>query len=144
LPGGRVGLPRKKGLGRRPLLLPSTPSGPWRVACVLRCAWSSRIRVYCRLPNVKACLLSKSDFLREFLDAYTLCQRIRCPAPPAACPLLLGASCLLPGPGLALSRPFLAPTAFRPPCTWAPSAASCARRSFVFELPKKRRCVWNN
>jgi hypothetical protein len=24
------------------------------VACVLRCAWSSRIRVYCRLPNVCA------------------------------------------------------------------------------------------
>jgi hypothetical protein len=62
-----------------------------------------RIRVNCRLPNVKACLLSKSDFLREFLDAYTLCQRIRYPAPPAACPLLLGA-CLLPR-GLALSQP---------------------------------------
>ena len=59
----------------------------------LRCAWSSRIRVYCRLPNVKACLLSKSDFLEEFPNAYALCQRIRCPAPPDACPLLLAASC---------------------------------------------------
>jgi hypothetical protein len=66
---------------------------------VLRCAWSSRIRVYCLLPNAKACLLSKSDTsLRNsethtrFANAYvalpyTLCQRPHARLP-AALPAL--------------------------------------------------------